>query len=399
MTRKFLTSLCLVLAGYGIGRFSAPGPLSPAQPAIPARGTAAAPHPWPDPRPQDTAAREPDAGPAAGEDDPRARWAEISGQAPGAARERALAGYLRLLAATDPQGALALAGQEPNFRVRKALVVESLKGWAERDPAASLAWAANNLFESNRHDAIEAVIEAGMARPDAAVAAVGAVCATSDGATAADYGAMLVSALARHGDFETALGFAASSSPEAGRDHLVATALYSWAQYDPAAASLAISRFTDPATRNEALHGLILGWGSNDPASLLKYAGTLPSGQVRAQAFGEALEQWVANDPAAASAWLEARDPDPELDRGVVKLATTPFLVARDVHAALDWARGVSDPEQRSMAIVDIIRQWSAKEPAAALAYLDAVPDLAPTYKQQLLDYLAASSAPRSPDR
>lgn len=307
-----------------------------------------------------------------------------------------MADCLRRLAATDPQGALALARQEPNFRVRQAFVVASLQGWAGRDPAASLAWAGENLFENNRREAVEAVIEAGLALPEETTAAVRALCENTDEATASDYGRMLIAALARRADFDGALRFA-SGAPVEGRDYLVGAAMYSWSQYRPEEAAGAVATITDPATRNEALHGLILGWGSNDPTSLLKYASSLPAGPVRAQAFNEALQNWVANDPVAASAWLDKNESSLEFDSGAAKLATSPFLVANEVETALGWANSVKDPEQRSIALIDVVQQWAQRDPAAARAYADKLTGLEPAYREQLMKSLAATGGTAAP--
>ena len=328
--------------------------------------------------------------------DPRTRWAELLGKPPSAARELAMAECLRRLAATDPGGALALARQETNFRARQALVVASLQGWAGRDPAASLAWAAENLLETNRRDAIEAVIEAGLALPGETTAAIRALCEKTDEATASDYGRMLIAALARRADFEGAFRFAADA-PVEGKGYLVGAAMYSWSQYRPDEAAGAVAGIADPATRNEALHGLILGWGSNDPASLLKYASTMPAGPVRAQAFNEALQNWVANDPVGASAWLDKHESEPELDGGAAKLATSPFLVENQMETALSWANSVTDPEQRSIVLVDIVQQWAKRDPEAARAYADKLRDLQPAYREQLMKSLASSAAGGAP--
>ncbi len=169
--------------------------------------------------------------------------------------------------------------------------------------------------------------------------------------------------------------------------------MYSWSQYRPSEAAAALEAITDPATRNEGLHGLILGWSSNDPASLLKYAQAMPPGAARGEAFNQALQNWVAHDPVAASVWLDAHESSPELDSGAVKLATSPFLVANNLDTALSWANSVSDPEQRTIALVDIIQQWAQRDPAAALAYAEASPDLQPAYRDNLMQELVALQA------
>ena len=328
--------------------------------------------------------------------DPRARLAELRGQPGSAARERAMAECLRLLAATDPQGALALAREEPNFRVRQDLVVASLQGWAGHDPAASLGWASENLFETNRRGAVEAIIDAGLPLREETMEAVRALCGKSDSAAADDYGRMLIAALAREADFTNALAFAADErSPS--RDYWIGAALYSWSQYRPEEAAAALEAFADPATRNEGMHGLILGWGANQPESLVEYARRLPPGPLRTQAFDQALQNWVAHDPVAASAWLDKHESDPELDSGAAKLATSPFLVANEVETALGWAKSVSDPEQRSIALLDVMQQWAGRDPAAALAYVDKLPEMEPAYRDQLMKSLAAAGGTAAP--
>lgn len=314
---------------------------------------------------------------------PRARWAELRARPPSAARERAMAECLRLLAATDPEAALALAREEGNFRVRQDLVVAALQGWAGRDPAASLAWAGENLFETNRRAAVEAIIDAGLVLREETMQAIRALCARSDSASADDYGRMLIAALAKDADFANALRFASEGGPH--RDYWVGAALYSWSQYRPHEAAAALQAITEPATRNEALHGLILGWSANDPVSLLDYARALPAGPVRTEAFNQALQNWVAHDPVGASAWLDNHESDPELDSGAAKLATSPFLVANQVDTALSWANSVSDPEQRSIALVDVVQQWAKRDPAAARAYAEKLDGLQPAYREQLM--------------
>jgi hypothetical protein len=328
--------------------------------------------------------------------DPRARWAELRGRPASAARERAMAECLRLLAAADPQGALALARAEPNFRVRQDLVVASLQGWAGHDPAASLSWASENLFETNRRNAVEAIIDAGLPLREQTMEAVRALCGKSDSDAANDYGRMLIAALAREADFTNALRFAAEERGT-GRDYRIGAALYSWSQYRPEEAAAALEAFTDPATRNEGMHGLILGWSANEPVSLLEYARRLPPGSVRTEAFNQALQNWVAHDPVAASAWLDKHESDPELDSGAAKLATSPFLVANEVETALGWANSVSDPEQRSIALVDIVQQWAQRDPAAAKAYADKLTGLEPAYRDQLMKSLAATGGTAAP--
>ncbi len=200
-------------------------------------------------------------------------------------------------------------------------------------------------------------------------------------------------ALAREADFPAALDFAAAERGP-NRDHWIGAALYSWSQYRPEEAAAALAAFTDPAARNEGLHGLILGWSADDPAAFLKYAETLPPGAVRSTAYDQALQNWVANDPVGASAWLDAQESAPELDTGAARLATSPFLVEHQIETALGWAHSVVDPEQRSIALIDIVQQWARRDPVAARAYAVSLSGLQPAYREQLMQELGAPVAP-----
>lgn len=320
------------------------------------------------------------------------RWKDLLAQAPSAAREKAMAEALRELATTDPDRALGLARQETNFRVRQDLLGAALSGWATVDPSGPMGWAVANLFDAERRAAVESIIKAGsVAKRDDTIQAINALCAEDPG-TADDYGRMLIASLADNSDFQAAMDFATASTT-VHRDYWLSAAFYSWSQYRPQEAAEALKKVTEPAARNEAIHGLILGWSSNDPSSLVKFAEQLPPGPARAEAYNQALQNWVTHDPVAASAWLDARESATELDSGAVKLATSPFLVENNLETALSWATSVTDREQRSIAFVDIIQQWAQRDPAAARRYAEALPDndLRQDYRAMLMKDLSGA--------
>lgn len=322
------------------------------------------------------------------------RWKDLLAQPPGGAREKAMAEALRELALTDPDQALGLAKQETNFRVRQDLLCAALGGWATVNPGGPMDWAVANLFDAERRGAIESIIKAGTAvKRDEMIQATNTLC-EKDAGMADDYGRMLIAALAENSDFEAAMNFAATSTTE-HRDYWLGAAMYSWSQYRPQEAAEALKKVSSPAAYNEAAHGLILGWGSNDPPSLVKFAEQLPPGRIRAEAYNQALQYWVTHDPVAASAWLDSRESAKELDSGMVKLATSPFLVDNNVETALSWATSVSDPEQRSIAFVDIIQQWSQRDPEAARRYAESLPDkdLRQDYRSELMKNLSGAPA------
>ena len=389
-------SACLLATGFLVGRLSRPSVASGAAPGAFARPPAI---------PAALAGREDVRATVAEkveETAPKAtwdkRWKDLLAQPAGAAREKAMAEALRELAVTDPDRALALAKQETNFRVQQALLGAALGGWATVDPKGPMSWAVEHLFDAERRSAVESIIAAGSSvRRDETIQAINALC-EKDPAMSDDYGRMLIASLSGNSDFEAAMNFATASTT-AHRDYWLGAALYSWSQYRPQEAAQALKKITDPAAYNEAVHGLILGWSSNDPSSLVKFAEQLPAGPARSEAYNQALQNWVVHDPVAASAWLDAHESRPELDSGAVKLATSPFLVENNLETALSWATSVSDPQQRTIALVDVIQQWARRDPVAARRYAESLPDtdLMPDYRTMLMKDLAGGGAATAP--
>lgn len=317
-------------------------------------------------------------------------WKKISSQPPGDRREKTLAELLRERAVHDPTGALALAGQETNLRIRKGLVSAALCGWATVDPGGASSWAAEHLTEDERKRALQEIIESGMVCRDLTVRAIGELC-EKDPTLGFDTGHALIESLGRNGDYEMAVKFAGTGTGD-NKNYWLSTAFLAWAQYLPEDAVAGLAKISDPAASNEALHGLIYGWASNEPAALVKFASTLPPGDVRKTAMNEGLQHWINADPAAASAWMDNNDPTADLDSGVAAAATNPHLIAEDPNAAIQRATRISDPKQRAQALADIISQWSKHDPEAAKRYAASSQDLHPDRIVRLMSEIEAAN-------
>lgn len=78
---------------------------------------------------------------------------------------------------------------------------------------------------------------------------------------------------------------------------------------------------------------------------------------------------WMQEDEAAASAWLDAALPDPDLDSAVAEAAR---LRLRDLQVgeAAAWAVRIEDPEERRASVSRAIRTWLRRDPVAARAWL-----------------------------
>ena len=316
-------------------------------------------------------------------------WRNTSSLPPGDRREKTLEELLREQAVHDPAGALDLAKQEKNLRIRKGLVSAALCGWATVDPGGASTWAAEHLTEDDRKRTLQSIIESGMVCRDLTVRAISELC-RKDPALGFDTGHSLIESLGKNGDYEMAVEFAGTGTGD-NRNYWLSTAFLAWAQYLPEDAVAGLAKIDDPAASNEALHGLIYGWATNEPAALVKFASALPPGDVRKTAMNEGFQHWINSDPAAASAWMDSNDPAADLDSGVAAMATNPRLIAEDPHAAAEQATRISDPKQRAQALADIISQWSKNDPEAAKRYALSSQDLHPDRISRLMSEINAA--------
>ncbi len=283
---------------------------------------------------------------------------------------------LRTLATTDPTLALQLAQSAPTPRQRDEFTRAVLRGWAATDPLAASRWTLDNVRLGERRLATEELLEASIARPDAAIEAARFLC-TADPLLQSDHGNALVSAFANSGRFDLAAQFAITA-PGEFRAHWLSTAFSRWSQFQPDAAIAAARELTDSTARTEALQGVITGWAMSDPATLVAHAEKFPAGETRATALRDGLQQWVSLDPVAASAWMDRLDPSPDLDAGAAAVATTPVIVEKKPDVATSWAESIVDPELRANTLLDVIRLWAERDPAAARSYATNSPALRP---------------------
>ena len=300
--------------------------------------------------------------------------------------EQTLLDSLRTLAPTNPTLALELAQTAPTPRQRDEFIRAALHGWGTADPQAAAQWTLAHVRLGERRLAVEALIGGAISDPAAAIHAAQFLC-SADSLLQSDHGHTLITALTRTGRFDLATEFAATASGEF-RAYWLSTAFSQWANYQPAAAFSAAQTLSDSPARTEALQGAIAGWAASDPAALVAHAEKLPSSTLRASALREGLQQWVSLDPVAASAWMDRLDPSRDLDPGAAAVATTPVIVEKKPDVAASWAESIVDPQLRADTLLDLIRLWATRDPAAARSYAVNSPALRPETRELALSSL-----------
>jgi hypothetical protein len=305
------------------------------------------------------------------------------------AAERTLAENLEELAHRDPQSAMARALAENNRRLRAILRNAVLRGWAASDPRKAGEWAMA-LPDHARDEAAEAVLTGAVANPDAAIELARAF-ATQDSAHAADYGQVLIAALANAGEFKRATDFVAGNPTSPLRLEQMNSTFSVWAQHQPEQAAAAVNAITDPALREEAFRGMAIGWATADPAALAGFAVNLSPGEQRAQALANALPRWVEEDPVAASAWIAQHDSNADFDMGIIAIANMPQSLAERPEASLRLVESVADVPLRTNTLRTLALKWAERDPAAARRYVESSTGFSVEERTSLLNEIGQS--------
>jgi len=317
-----------------------------------------------------------------------AAWERLAAAPNSPANDVAAEAALEKLAETDPARALTIALAERNRQRRTDWLHAVLRGWAAVAPEAAAAWMAT--LPSLDHEGAETSVLDGAGRNPAAALALVNGLVQSDPANARSHANQLLRVLGYRGDYEAGVDFAAHL-PENIRSEMLGTAFQYWAEAQPERALDAALKLPDGDTRTTAIDAAVSGWSQGDPASLAEFAVNLSSSVDRAEALQTALREWVQINPKAASEWMNRFDPKPELDAGAAAVALQPGLLERQPDIAASWAESITDPKLRSGTLANVLREWAARDGAAALNYAQGTTALLPEDRAALLNELRAS--------
>jgi hypothetical protein len=294
---------------------------------------------------------------------------------------------VRLLLARSPDRAVAWAGQASDPVWRDILVSLVFRTWAEEEPSAAFAYVQSEAPAPSEAD-LEAVLLGAASHPDVALP-IGLALLASQPDHAGDFGAVLLGAFVRAGQFSAAIAFANAASDDL-RDEWLATTFKSWSQQQPEQAAQALATVTDPALYEQLFQSLTAGWASANPSELASYALTLPPGDDRSYALGQVFDQWSLQDPAGLATWLFNHQTTlQEFDSAVAAIIQRTDQANRDTLTALQWAESINDPELRFGSVNRVVKEWAVSAPSDALNYVNNAPWLD---QQQRIEMLRNSN-------
>jgi hypothetical protein len=146
----------------------------------------------------------------------------------------------------------------------------------------------------------------------------------------------------------------------------------------------------DPAA-NELRPLLVRRWAERDPQAAAAWAGQFPEGGERRMILEQIALAWAEKDFSTATGWVNGL-PAGESREGAA-LAIGYEAAATQPKAALALADLVSTSPAHDDLIVHAVSQWGGADPAAALEWVNGVPD--EQLRQRLLAAVAVASAKR----
>lgn len=346
----------------------------------------------------------------------------------GFSRQVAQSGFVKGLAESDPQAALAFLRRTSALNDRWS--AESLfTVWSERDPAGAAA----HLQELPVNDSfgwISGVVAKAWAETDRegalawamspeiqqAIASSAARSGSQGGGPVAqifkswleqdpeasmqwlreqpadDGKNQLLRSLAISADgkgLRQAAEFAAMMLPGSAQNNALATVAGRWAFQDFSSALDWARQQTDPQVRQAILGDIADARGNSHPQEALSLAGEL-EGKARDDATGRILYSWAGKDPSAAAAWAAAAGNNAKDLRYVAA-----GWVKKDLEGAGEWMDSLPDGDGKDQVVDQAVWEIYRTQPKAAADWVGRISDEAKrnaTYKEVLGNWLKDQS-------
>jgi hypothetical protein len=174
-------------------------------------------------------------------------------------------------------------------------------------------------------------------------------------------------------DPQAALDWAASLGSD-GTGELKA-ALIATGQKDPNLAASYVNKLTDASARNSAISSIAQSMSQDNPAGALDWLDQTATGKTYDNSANKIMANLAQHDPATA-ATLMAKVTEPGVrDTAIANLAKN--WGSKNPQAAVAWAQSLpdSDGAARNSALRVIVNTWSKYDSSAAAAFVQKAPD------------------------
>jgi hypothetical protein len=236
--------------------------------------------------------------------------------------------------------------------------INIFRKWAEKDPQASAAKAAEVLTGPARQRALMAIAETWA--ETAPLAALAWADSLTDGQT---------------------------------KRFILIVVTGQWAEVDPQAAATYVLPLPDGRARNDAIVAIAGGWASNDVTAALAWVRQLPDGPAKKQAFSRLRYRWATQDLPDMMAYAETLPAGTTKDELVQTAAQQ--LACQNPEEGLRWVRSQLTGSALNSTLQSMASQLTGENPAQAAAFVASMP--AGAERDKLINRTASSLASRDP--
>jgi hypothetical protein len=283
------------------------------------------------------------------------------------------------LAARDPQAAAAFLAGVPRGRCRDEDFLKVGRSWARSDLDAALQWAANVPVEKLQQSAVSGALET-WADTEPSSAATWAITHLSE-EKAADMLSSICGEWSRS-DLTGALDWALALPDGKSRSASLQRLLGPLAANEPARAMQLFSELPEDS-QSTAASEIAEQWARKDPTSAAHWTLRLADESVRDNALGTVMQQWIAEDISSAENWVRALPAGAARDAAATRFIDDAYN--SDPARAAGLLPMIADLEQREDAASSLLSEWRRSDKAAARAWIQTTPALAPDARKRLL--------------
>ncbi len=277
----------------------------------------------------------------------------------------------------SPEAMVAFSEKLPYGTTSREMQEMGVRAWAKRDPQALAQWIAKYQEDGDyiRPGYQCALIqEWGRIDPEAAV---GYVRSLPKDTIVGQQGMMiLMNALARTGNIETAVNLMENMDGEKDRNWLLRSLAESLSEFDVTEAARWASSLPED-DREHVLKHVLKEWSSREPEAAMPWILQLSADDpVRENMMRDAVWNWARANAQDAAAWLAQQPVSPEKDNALTGFSYS--LAPFSPMTAMEWAGQVADPEKQKTTQLFVMRLWKIYDRDGALAYLSGATPFTP---------------------
>jgi hypothetical protein len=160
--------------------------------------------------------------------------------------------------------------------------------------------------------------------------------------------------------------------PGALHDEFLRQVIQRWAATDIGGVITWVTSLLDKADRQNAARAVTAQVAQDDPGRALELAQLLHTGGDDGS-LEHLAQLWTEERPREAVDWIAQRPADPLRDRLLARIAWTRAQTDPAEAAALVLTR-LPPGDNRDEALIGVVRQWAARDPAPASAWVEQFP-------------------------